>query len=152
MANPVEAYWSVVQRLLHYLSGRSAYRLLISPSGSTPKFSLRVYSDSDWASDPDDRMPTSGSCLCFGLLLGHSCSLVQIYSHGGLKSNFKLLSQALKPSTVPFLTLRQNFCGSSPCCLNSRLPSILQHYSVTILVQFYCLTILFYMPVLSTLS
>lgn len=33
---------------------------------ATPQFTIRTYSDLDWASDPDDRRSTSGSCLLFG--------------------------------------------------------------------------------------
>lgn len=33
---------------------------------ATNQFTLRAYSDSDWAGNPDDRRSTLGSCLFFG--------------------------------------------------------------------------------------
>ncbi|CAI8590906.1 unnamed protein product [Vicia faba] len=66
MTNPLDTHWYAVRRILCYLSGTSGYGLLLSPSVSTPNFSLGVCSDSDWPSDPDDRRSPSGSCLIFG--------------------------------------------------------------------------------------
>lgn len=66
MASPLDSHWSVVKRILHYLSGTSTYGLLLMPADPAHIFTLRAYSDSDWASDPDDRRSTSGSCIYFG--------------------------------------------------------------------------------------
>ncbi|CAJ2642451.1 unnamed protein product [Trifolium pratense] len=66
MAHPLESHWKAVKRILRYLKGTLNYGLLLQPSPSSPPFSLRAYSDADWATDQDDRRSTSGSCIYFG--------------------------------------------------------------------------------------
>ncbi|PNX93258.1 histone deacetylase, partial [Trifolium pratense] len=66
MAHPLESHWKAVKRILRYLQGTISHGLLLSPSSSSPPFSLRAYSDADWATDQDDRRSTSGSCIYFG--------------------------------------------------------------------------------------
>lgn len=51
------------------LSDPTQYRSIVGalqPAPADTPFSLRAYCYSDWASDPDDRRSTSGSCLFFG--------------------------------------------------------------------------------------
>jgi histone deacetylase 1/2 len=66
MAHPLESHWKAVKRILRYLKGTMNHGLLLHPSASSPPFSLRAYSDADWATDQDDRRSTSGSCIYFG--------------------------------------------------------------------------------------
>jgi histone deacetylase 1/2 len=66
MSRPLETHWKAVKRILRYLKGTLHHGLLIHPSVTGPPFSLRAYSDADWASDHDDRRSTSGSCIYFG--------------------------------------------------------------------------------------
>ncbi|CAJ2661706.1 unnamed protein product [Trifolium pratense] len=66
MAHPLESHWKAVKRILRYLKGTLNHGLLLQPSLSSPPFSLRAYSDADWATDQDDRRSTSGSCIYFG--------------------------------------------------------------------------------------
>ncbi|PNX69458.1 putative copia-type protein, partial [Trifolium pratense] len=66
MPHPLESHWKAVKRILRYLKGTIHYGLLLQPSSSSPPFSLRAYSDADWATDQDDRRSTSGSCIFFG--------------------------------------------------------------------------------------
>jgi histone deacetylase 1/2 len=66
MAHPLESHWRAVKRILRYLKGTINHGLLLHPSTSSPPFSLRAYSDADWATDQDDRRSTSGSCIFFG--------------------------------------------------------------------------------------
>jgi histone deacetylase 1/2 len=66
MANPLESHWKAVKRILRYLKGTISHGLLLSSSTTGPPFSLRAYSDADWATDHDDRRSTSGSCIYFG--------------------------------------------------------------------------------------
>ena len=54
MASPLDAHWYAIRRILRYLTSTISHGLLLSPSLSDQKFSLRIYNDSDWASDPDD--------------------------------------------------------------------------------------------------
>jgi histone deacetylase 1/2 len=66
MSQPLESHWKAVKRILRYLKGTLDHGLLLSPAASGPPFSLRAYSDADWATDQDDRRSTSGSCIYFG--------------------------------------------------------------------------------------
>ncbi|MCH93029.1 retrovirus-related Pol polyprotein from transposon TNT 1-94 [Trifolium medium] len=66
MAHPLESHWKAVKRILRYLKGTTSHGLLLHPSSSSPPFSLRAYSDADWATDQDDRRSVSGSCIYFG--------------------------------------------------------------------------------------
>ncbi|GAU39478.1 hypothetical protein TSUD_159100 [Trifolium subterraneum] len=66
MSHPLESHWKAVKRILRYLKGTISHGLLLHPSPFSPPFSLRAYSDADWATDQDDRRSTSGSCIYFG--------------------------------------------------------------------------------------
>lgn len=63
MAEPLKYHWSVVKRMLRYLSGTSSHGLLLALAHPLHKISLKAYNDSYWASDPDNRRSTSGSCV-----------------------------------------------------------------------------------------
>lgn len=65
MSNPLGSHWSVVKRTPRYLNGTATHGFLISPTNCMVKPSLKAYSDYDWASDSNDRLPTSGSCIYF---------------------------------------------------------------------------------------
>jgi histone deacetylase 1/2 len=66
MSQPLESHWKAVKRILRYLKGTMHHGLLLHSSATGPPFSLRAYSDADWATDHDDRTSTSGSCIYFG--------------------------------------------------------------------------------------
>lgn len=66
MSSPLDNHWRAVKRILRYHSGTSSYGLLLQVAPTDVPYSLRVYCDSDWASDADDRRSTSGACLFFG--------------------------------------------------------------------------------------
>lgn len=66
LSTPLTSHWHVVKRILRYLSCTITHGLILQPAPMTVPLSLRVYSDFDWASDPDDRRSTSGSCLFLG--------------------------------------------------------------------------------------
>lgn len=65
MSKPLESHWSVVKRTLRYLSGTAHHGLVLKPPEPMQKVSIRAYSDSDWASDPDHRRSTCGSFVYF---------------------------------------------------------------------------------------
>lgn len=90
MANPLESHWQAVKGILRYLRGSIQYGLLLCPASASLPFSIQPYCDVDWASDPDDRRSTSGSCIFFGLNLVSWCSKKQALVQG----------QAQKPNTV----------------------------------------------------
>lgn len=66
LTQPLESHFRAVKRILRYLSNTASHGLLIQPAPYSGPVTLRAYSDSDWASDPDDRRSTSGSCIFLG--------------------------------------------------------------------------------------
>jgi histone deacetylase 1/2 len=66
MSKPLDTHWKAVKRILRYLNGTISFGLCIQPALQGPPFSLRAYSDADWATDQDDRRSISGSCIYFG--------------------------------------------------------------------------------------
>ncbi|KAK6143484.1 hypothetical protein DH2020_023832 [Rehmannia glutinosa] len=62
-SNPKESHMSVVKRIFRYLKGTIQYGLFYPKNEN---FSLKGYSDSDYAGNIDDRKSTSGSCQFLG--------------------------------------------------------------------------------------
>ncbi|KAK6120549.1 hypothetical protein DH2020_045715 [Rehmannia glutinosa] len=62
-SNHKESNMSVVKRIFRYLKGTISYGLFYPKNEN---FSLKGYSDSDYAENIDDRKSTSGSCRVFG--------------------------------------------------------------------------------------
>ncbi|KAK6130243.1 hypothetical protein DH2020_036053 [Rehmannia glutinosa] len=58
-SNPKESHMSAVKRIFRYLKGTIQYGLFYPKNEN---FSLKGYSDSDYAGNIDDRKSTSGSC------------------------------------------------------------------------------------------
>lgn len=63
MQCPKVEHWKAVKRILRYLCGTLDFGLHITIS---THLNLTDFSDSDWASDPDDRRSTSGWCAFLG--------------------------------------------------------------------------------------
>uniref|UniRef100_A0A803QHD5 Mitochondrial protein n=1 Tax=Cannabis sativa TaxID=3483 RepID=A0A803QHD5_CANSA len=63
MHQPLLSYWTAVKRILRYVAGTLDYGLLLKP---VKDFSLEVFCEEDWASDPDDRRSTTGYCIYLG--------------------------------------------------------------------------------------
>ena len=63
MHNPAEVHWKAVEQVLCYLAGTLSSGLVLSPA---PQLVLKGFCDADWASNPDDRRSTSGSCVFLG--------------------------------------------------------------------------------------
>ncbi|CAH9101651.1 unnamed protein product [Cuscuta europaea] len=67
MAEPLQEHWQAVKHILKYLSGTVKYGIVIRPIPlSTIPLPISAYCDADWASDPNDRKSTSGSCILLG--------------------------------------------------------------------------------------
>jgi histone deacetylase 1/2 len=115
MANPLETHWKAVKRILRYLKGTLGHGLLISPSTAGPPFSLRAYSDADWATDQDDRRSTSGSCIYFGpnlvswgskkqSLVARSSTEAEYRSMANATADLLWIQSLLQELQVPFHT------------------------------------------------
>ena len=57
VSNPTQQHFMAVKRIFRYLRGTSKFGLTFGPSSD---HELAVYSDSDWAGDPNNRRSTSG--------------------------------------------------------------------------------------------
>ena len=55
MSKPTQEHWSLLKGILQYLKGTQELALTYGPEGE-----LKVYSDSDFAGDPDTRRSTAG--------------------------------------------------------------------------------------------
>lgn len=66
MSGSLESHWSVVKHMLQYLNDTSSHGIFLALVASLHKLSLQTYSESDWASDLDNKHSTSGSCVFLG--------------------------------------------------------------------------------------
>lgn len=64
--SPNTEHWTAVKRILRYLKGAVDYGIRLS---RPDHLDLVRFCDADWASDPDDRRSTSGSCVFLGINL-----------------------------------------------------------------------------------
>ena len=62
LEKPSEEHIKAVKRVFRYLTGTKAVTLTFSPTNGQ----LIGYTDSDWASDPNDRRSTSGYIITLG--------------------------------------------------------------------------------------
>nr|XP_020172674.1 uncharacterized mitochondrial protein AtMg00810-like [Aegilops tauschii subsp. strangulata] len=63
MHAPRDSHWTLVKRILCYISGTLALGLTLTASTS---LEMVAYSDADWAGCPDTRRSTSGYCVYLG--------------------------------------------------------------------------------------
>jgi hypothetical protein len=63
MQDPRDSHWTAVKHILRYLKSTINHTFCIYKDSSTQ---LTAYSNSDWASCPDDRRSTSGYCVFLG--------------------------------------------------------------------------------------
>lgn len=90
MSCPLDSHWKVVKRILRYLAGTLDYGLHIRPS----KPIITGFSDSDWASDPDDRRSVSGYCVYFGdNLISWSSKKQKVVSRSSTEAEYRSLAQ-----------------------------------------------------------
>jgi hypothetical protein len=92
MQDPRDPHWTAVKRILRYLKATVDYTLCIHKRSS---HQLIAFSDSDWASCPDDRKSTSGYCVFLGKnLILWSSKKQPTVSHSSTKSEHKALANA----------------------------------------------------------
>ncbi|XP_016164406.1 uncharacterized protein LOC107606915 [Arachis ipaensis] len=63
MQNPLDEHWKLVKRVLRYMQGTLNFGLDLY---KTSVQHVKVYNDSDWGGDPDDRKSTDGFCVFLG--------------------------------------------------------------------------------------
>ena len=63
MHNPRSSHLQVVKHILRYIKGTVDQGLVFHQSDD---FTLRNFSDADWAGSIDDRRSTTGACIFFG--------------------------------------------------------------------------------------
>ena len=98
MSCPLDIHWKAVKRILRYLAGSTDHGIHIKASS----FALSGFSDSDWASDIDDRRSTSGYCVYFGDNLISWCAKKQkVVSRSSTEAEYRSL--ALLVSEVTWL-------------------------------------------------
>lgn len=62
LQQPIDVHWTACKRILRYLKGTMRLSLYIRPSSHQ---SLFGYTNTNWASDIDDRRSTKGYCVFF---------------------------------------------------------------------------------------
>ncbi|XP_047949217.1 uncharacterized mitochondrial protein AtMg00810-like [Salvia hispanica] len=96
MACPLDTHWRAVKRILRYLSGTIDYGLHVKASN----FKISGFSDSDWASDIDDRRSTTGYCVYFGDNLISWCAKKQkVVSRSSTEAEYRSLAHTVSEIT-----------------------------------------------------
>lgn len=90
MHAPTVCHWQVVKWILRYLVGTLDHGLMFyKPRDLT----LQAFADADWASDPDDRKSTSGTCVYFGgNLISWSSKKQHIISRSSTEAEYRSLA------------------------------------------------------------
>ncbi|KAK2401498.1 hypothetical protein QL285_051088 [Trifolium repens] len=93
MDHPLDSHWKAVKRILRCLKGSVNHGLLIQPATQGPPYSLRAYSDADWANDQDDRRSVSGSCIYLGPnLIAWSSKKQQLVARSSTEAEYRSMA------------------------------------------------------------
>ncbi|KAJ0753494.1 putative RNA-directed DNA polymerase [Helianthus annuus] len=87
MHAPKVDHWNALKQIIRYLQGTSSHGLTISASTD---FSLRAYTDADWAGCPDTRRSTSGYCVYLGLnIISWSSKRQSVISRSSVEAEYR---------------------------------------------------------------
>ncbi|KAL3634075.1 hypothetical protein CASFOL_021129 [Castilleja foliolosa] len=93
MSNPLEPHWKAVKRILRYLAGTDHYGLNFHKPAH---MNITGFSDSDWASDIDDRRSISGHCVYIGgNLVSWSSKKQNCVSRSSTEAEYRSLAQVV---------------------------------------------------------
>jgi len=95
LSAPLEEHWKAVKRILRYLQGTLHHGLLLKPASTTVPLSLTGFCGADWASDPNDRRSTSGTCIYLGPNLVNWWAKKQtLVARSSAEAEYRSLAQA----------------------------------------------------------
>jgi len=113
MHKPQIHHWKAVKRIPRYLVGTSTHGLLLNPS---PNYSITAYSDSNWATDLDDRKSTTGYCIFVGRnLVSWSSKKQKVVSRSSTDAEYRSIAAALTNITwIQSLMTELRISSSTP--------------------------------------
>lgn len=113
MHSPLDCHWKAVKRILRYLAWTLSYGLHLKSSST---LDIMAYSNSDWASDQDDRKSTSGYCVFLGnSLISWSARKQPTVSRSSTEAEFRSLTQTTcEVLWLQALLLELRICSSQP--------------------------------------
>ena len=92
LQTPTVAQWNACKRILRYVKGTLSHGLLFKPASL---FTLEGYSDSDWATNIDDRKPVNGICVFLGgNLITWSSRKQKAVARSSTEAEYRALSSA----------------------------------------------------------
>ena len=121
---PREPHWKAVKRILRYLQGTWEFGLFLHHSES---LNITGFSDSDWATDVDDRRSTSGMCVYLGRnLVTWSSKKQPTVSRSSTEAEYRRLASATAEILWLKLLLRElRVTSRSPIIWVDNLSTIL---------------------------
>ena len=82
--NPGPLHWSGIKRIIRYLKGTIDYDVMISNDENK---NLTVYSDADWANNPETRKSVSGVCMNIGnTMISYKCKQQKVVALSTMES------------------------------------------------------------------
>jgi hypothetical protein len=93
MHDPREPHLIAMKRILRYLRGTLDFGLLLRRSSASE---LRVYTDVDWAGNPDTRRSTSGYAMFLGdNLVSWSSKRQPVVSHSSAEAEYRAMANGV---------------------------------------------------------